>query len=123
MTSTTNSQIDKVELFLKQNKNFEQLCKRLDAEIIVEHNKFRADPQSFIPDLEEMVKYFDGKLYKTPIPNMPKVMTQEGDVPVKEAIEFLKNIKPLPELEYSLSLTLAARDHARDCGKNGLVGH
>ena len=41
-------------------------------------------------------------------------MTEEGDKPVKELIDILKNLKPLPELEFSLSLTLAARDHARD---------
>lgn len=42
---------------------------------------------------------------------------------VREAIAVLSAAKPLPLLQYSPGITLAARDHVRDLGPRGGLGH
>lgn len=42
---------------------------------------------------------------------------------VAEAVAFLKNVKPLPPLEFSDGLMLGAQSHVSDQGSHGGVGH
>ena len=56
-------------------------------------------------------------------PNEIPIETYEGPEGVKNAIEFLKNQKPVKELIYSESLSKSALDHANDIGKQGLHNH
>ncbi|HEX5791506.1 MAG TPA: CAP domain-containing protein, partial [Luteolibacter sp.] len=51
------------------------------------------------------------------------IVTQEGTAAVKEAIEFLKQAKPMAAMTPSEGLALAARDHVNDTGDKGLTGH
>lgn len=51
------------------------------------HNNIRENPKSLIPDLEEMLKCFDGPLLKRD--GKVTLRTKEGDNAVKEAIEYL----------------------------------
>ncbi|CAD8126105.1 unnamed protein product [Paramecium sonneborni] len=84
-------------------------------------NMLRKDPKLGIPKLQELLKYFKGKsFYK---PGEIVLLTNEGDLAVKECIEFLNNQKGVGELKWSKGLESAARDHVKDIGSKGLIGH
>ena len=51
------------------------------------------------------------------------LVTKEGPVAVKEAIEFLNLQEPVGALEWSDYLWQASRDHTKDIGPKGLTGH
>ena len=70
-----------------QTKDYSKIAKQ----VFEAHNKVRKDPKSFIPKLEEKLKYFEGNLLK--IPGKIALRTQEGPSAVKECIEFLKDRK------------------------------
>ena len=59
----------------------------MDKKIFELHNDLRKNPKLLIPDLEEMVKNFDGQLMKRP--NKVTLRTKEGVEAVHEAIKFL----------------------------------
>ena len=80
----------------------------IDWAIFVEQNNLRTDPKSFIPVLEEMQKTFKGQ--------EPKAVLN-----AIKAIELLD--KRLAPLEWNDGLALAARDHCKDIGPKGLIGH
>ncbi|CAD8125984.1 unnamed protein product [Paramecium sonneborni] len=81
-------------------------------------NKVRKDPKIAIPKLQELLQYFKGKtLYK---PGEIAIITNEGDSAVNE---FLNNQKSIGELKWSKGLESAARDHVKDIGSKGLIGH
>lgn len=52
----------------------------------------RTKPTQYIPELEKLVKDLDGGMGHYVMMNgmKTKMMTNEGDVPVRELIEFLK---------------------------------
>jgi uncharacterized protein YkwD len=50
-------------------------------------------------------------------------VTWEGRPAWVEAIEELKAFEPLPPLEWSDGLALAAQAHCSDAGPNGIQGH
>ena len=47
----------------------------------------------------------------------------DGPKAVQEAIDMVKNMKPLPALKRSNGLAKSARDHAIDTNKNKIHGH
>jgi uncharacterized protein YkwD len=51
------------------------------------------------------------------------LQTQEGTAAVDEAILFVRRTRPVPTLQFSAALTLAARDLVRDQGVRGTTGH
>lgn len=84
----------------------------------------RTDPKSFIPDLTAMKAHFggtDGKLYSPP--GQTAIMTQEGVVPVDEAIAFLNTTAAIDALEWDQYLGFAAKDLAVAQGPTGETGH
>jgi len=84
----------------------------------------RTDPKSFIPDLTAMKAHFggtDGKLYSPP--GQTAIMTQEGVVPVDEAIAFLNTTAAIDALEWDQYLGFAANDLAVAQGPTGETGH
>jgi uncharacterized protein YkwD len=91
------------------------------AQLLIELNNFRKNPQSAIEHLEKLktqfkenVLYRDGEL---------PVQTNEGVAAVEEAIESLRNAKPLPEFELDDRLTKSAQLHVDDIGPKGLSSH
>lgn len=98
--------------------NFDALAK----EVIQEHNNIRKNPSSYIPLLEEQLKYFKGNVYTRP--GEIGIQTHEGPAVVKEAIEFLKKQAPIKEgIEHNSSVAKACKDHAEDIGPKGLFEH
>lgn len=95
--------------------------KKLNDQILAEHNKIRKDPKSYIPILDEQIKMFkENVLYR---PNEIPIQTNEGTAAYIEAIEFLKNVKPVCQLELNQDLCRAAEDHLVDIAPKGLVSH
>jgi len=96
---------------------------QLEKSLFDETNKIRANPQSYIPILEawkarnipgtNKFKQEDGSILNT----------NEGVKAVDEAIEYLKSQEPVSELEMSIGLTMAARDHVKDQKENESEGH
>ncbi|MEL6854183.1 MAG: CAP domain-containing protein [Cyanobacteria bacterium J06607_13] len=95
----------------------------LEENLLVEHNRVRQDPQSYIPLLESYRASMDAE------GNLPDgcgenctVITQEGQAAVDEAIAVLQTQTPVGPLTASAPITQAAKSHAQD-QSSGAVGH
>src|SRR4051812_43619019 len=72
--------------------------------ILIEHNRLREDPVSYIPILEKHRSYLKGNvLYR---PKQTPVKTHEGEAAFNSAIEFLRYQKPVPSLALDERLCL-----------------
>jgi uncharacterized protein YkwD len=94
---------------------------QLKSQILAQINIVRQHPTSYIPLLEEHMKYFKGDiLYR---PREIPIQTSEGVAAYEEAIQFLKKVKPLEALNYDERLSKACEDHVKDIGPKGLLTH
>ncbi|TNF36260.1 MAG: hypothetical protein EP329_05395 [Deltaproteobacteria bacterium] len=93
----------------------------LEAEVLDEMNRMRRDPVGYAAKLRRLRPYFEGAVLR--VPGKPAVMTQEGLSAVDEAIAVLERTGARPQLTWSDGLAAAARDHATDLGRSGLLGH
>lgn len=93
----------------------------IEQAILDEINQARANPQSFIPDLENhrklfksnTIHYADGKM----------MTTVEGAAVVDEAIAYLKTLSKLPAYTPSKGLSAAANAQLADLMENSALGH
>lgn len=94
----------------------------IERDFVLELNKFRLNPSSFVPHLESLKPLYKEKiLYR---PGEIPIATVEGVEAVNEAIDFIKDLtEPLPEFEVSESLNNAARAHCNDIGFKGISSH
>ena len=90
--------------------------------VIAEINLVRADPQAYAAELRAYRRLYQGKAVIFP-DREQGLATQEGVAAVDEAIRFLERQTPLPPLAESATFTGSARDHARDHGRSGGLGH
>ena len=99
-------------------------CDALEREFVTEINRLRTNPQSYVEQLERRRNQYDGtRLTLTGQGYAFTVTTKEGWPAVEEAIEVLRSTLPLPALNVSEGLVLAARDHARDQAKQQHASH
>lgn len=89
-----------------------ETCSRIKREVIAESNRIRTNPKAYIPILEEYLKNFDGNLLKLPGKN-ELLETEEGPRAYKEAIEFLKNQKPINIIEFDEEASKVAEEYAK----------
>ena len=89
------------------------------------HNQMRQDPESFIPELENILSEFDGSRYRKLVigEKTYRVATLEADLPVRELIYFLKKQPKLQPLVYDDLLQGYACQHVKDQGATRDTGH
>lgn len=95
---------------------------QLERSVLEQTNRARANPSAYADYLELLLERFEGKLMYWPGSSIG-IRTAEGPAAVREAIIFLRAQTPAPALEWSRGLWRAARDHARDLGASGAMGH
>lgn len=91
-------------------------------QVVAEINWARQQPKAAAEVLKSWLPLFEGNRYLA-FPGEPRLRTQEGAAPVKEAIAFLEKQKPLPPVAWSDRLAKAARDLAEDQARDGGLGH
>ena len=89
-----------------------EICERIKREVISESNRIRTNPKAYIPILEEYLQNFDGKLLTLPGKN-EILETEEGPRAYKEAIEFLKNQKPINIIEFDEEASKVAQEYSK----------
>lgn len=94
---------------------------KFESEIFAELNLVRANPQAYAKYVEDFLKTFDGKYFRSGDGVM--LESFEGNTPVEEVIAVLKITSPLPEFKLSNGMVKAATDHIQDLVKNNMTGH
>src|SRR6476469_9550299 len=84
-------------------------------------NLARTNPAQYLSYLEDFKKSYRGKEIK--YSDGSTLVTNEGVSALEEAIDFVRELKPLPPLELRKGLILGAKDHVNDLVKTGESGH
>jgi uncharacterized protein YkwD len=93
-----------------------------EKDVILEINKARSDPARYAEMyLKPMLPYFSGAYYK--VPGKVTIVTNEGSAAVNQCIKAMTAQLPRLPLQPLEALYLAARDHAKDTGPRGIIGH
>jgi len=95
--------------------------KKLVKDVFEAQNKARTNPASFIPKVQETLKFFKGNTIWRP--GQIGLTTNEGPNAVNELIAFLKAQKPLEPFAWNEEMSMSAQDHASDIGPKGITGH
>lgn len=93
----------------------------LEKGIAHEVNLARTNPRQYASYLEKWSQYYNDKEIERL--GRPTIITQEGVMPVKEAIRYLRSVSALPLLKTSLGMSLGAKDHVEELGPDGRLGH
>ena len=84
-------------------------------------NNFRKNPKELAKKLELLRTYLDTETNILSEPDKIQIQMVEGDNVFKEAISFLKNLKPLQPFEWDQKLYSSAKEHVDDIGPKGLL--
>ncbi|MBU6228915.1 MAG: CAP domain-containing protein [Cyanobacteria bacterium REEB459] len=97
--------------------------RRLAQDILLEQNRVRQNPASYIPLLQARLASMDsqGQISQGCGPNC-RIITQEGPMAVREAISALARQPAAAPLQFSTAVAQAAQAHAQDQAQ-GRVGH
>ena len=82
-------------------------------------NKFRSNPRELARHLEKLKKYLDTSTNILSEPDKIQIQMVEGENVFNEAIQFLKNLSPLPPFQWDESLAQSAQEHVDDIGPKG----
>jgi len=93
-----------------------------ERELIIEINMLRTDPAMYTRYyLIPLRAYYEGNLLK--FPGKIAMATNEGASALEECIRELERTRPISSLFPQKGLVQAARDHTRDQGATGEIGH
>ena len=84
-------------------------------------NKFRANPKELARHLERLKKYLDTSTNILSEPDKIQIQMVEGEDVFNEAINYLKNLRPLPPFQWEEALAQSAQEHVDDIGPKGLL--
>ena len=84
-------------------------------------NKYRANPRELSRHLEKLKKYLDKNTNILSETDKIQIQMVEGENVFNEAINFLKNLRPLQPLEWDDCLAQSAQEHVDDIGPKGLL--
>ena len=94
----------------------------IEKEVVYEINLFRSNPAKYAEDyIAPLAKHYERKILH--YPNDKSIMTNEGVTALHECVRVLKKAGPMPLMQPSIGLSLAAKDHQKDQGKTGKTGH
>ena len=99
-------------------RNIRPVLDQIKKEVITETNRIRTNPKAYIPILERYLENFDDNILTRPDKN-ECIETQEGPKAYKEAIEFLKNQKPIYEIEFDEEGSKVAEEYAKILSNSG----
>ena len=86
-------------------------------------NQFRANPRQLARHLEKLKKYLDKETNVLSEPDKVQIQMIEGEKVINEAIKFLKNLEPIPPLDWDDLLSKSAQDHVNDIGPKGILSY
>jgi hypothetical protein len=93
----------------------------LEEGVINEMNLARTNPVAYADLLEKRRSFYKGN--RLELPGEIPLITSEGVSAVNEAIRFLRSASPLPPFSASSGMSRGAKDHAKNQGPSGDVGH
>ncbi|MEG5052769.1 MULTISPECIES: CAP domain-containing protein [unclassified Microcoleus] len=93
----------------------------VEQSVVDEINLARTNPNAYADILAQRRQYYQGNTIK--LPGQVTRLTNEGVAALDEAIRVLRSTSPLPALNPSRGMSLAAKDHVNDIGPKGLVTH
>ena len=99
-------------------RNIRPVLDKIKKEVIFETNRIRTNPKAYIPILERYLENFDDNILTRPDKN-ECIETQEGPRAYKEAIEFLKNQKPIYEMEFDEEVSKVADEYSKILSNSG----
>ena len=102
---------------MEQNENYEEKSRNIFNLI----NKYRANPRELARHLEQLKKYLDKNTNILSEPDKIQIQMVEGENVFNEAINFLKNLRPLQPLIWDDCLAQSAQEHVDDIGPKGLL--
>ncbi len=114
---------DNTRLGVKPNAGVADLefMSQVEIEVVAELNLARTDPQGYVAYLKEYRSFINNGIYQKP--GEIGIRLSEGTKAVDEAIKALSAQKPLPPFAASKGMWQACRDHVKDQGPKGAVGH
>ncbi len=93
----------------------------LEYGIVQDVNLARTKPGQYASFLEDWKQYYNGTRIERS--GKPTILTQEGAAAVEGAIRYLRSVRPMHRLTPSVGMSRAAKDHAKELGPAGHVGH
>ena len=84
-------------------------------------NRFRRNPRDLANHLERIKKYLDTSTNILSEPDKIQIQMVEGEEVFNEAINYLKNLRPLQPLIWEDALAQSAQEHVDDIGPKGLL--
>jgi uncharacterized protein YkwD len=93
----------------------------LEQELVAEINLARTRPAEYAAYLEGLRPMFAGREYRRP--GKAALMTEEGTVPLEEAIKFMRAARPLSPLSVATGMCSGARELVKEQGASGATGH
>lgn len=84
----------------------------LEQAIAKEINRARTDPDGYAEWLEDLKQYYDGVWLK--LPGEKPIRTNKGLQALEDAVDFLKELDPLPPLTLSTELTTVVQEKLQE---------